>query len=167
MLIHERKLWLKQNPTPWNEAQERAYFDKFAVTIERWLDNGAGSCALRSPDAAKLVGEALNFFDGERYWQHSWVIMPNHVHTLFSLAADVAIESVLQSWKSFTSHQLKARCNTWPGWQRDYFDRIIRDEQHFFRTARYVRNNPPKAGLATGGYTLWESEAVRAMLLSE
>jgi len=32
-------------------------------------------------------------------------------------------------------------------WQDDYFDRYIRDEDHYRRVVRYIENNPVKAGL--------------------
>ncbi|MGH9765501.1 MAG: hypothetical protein ACREDR_27685, partial [Blastocatellia bacterium] len=32
-------------------------------------------------------------------------------------------------------------------WQHESFDRVIRDEDEFDRTIRYVLNNPVKAGL--------------------
>lgn len=32
-------------------------------------------------------------------------------------------------------------------WQPDYFDRYIRDQEHFDRAVRYIENNPVKAGL--------------------
>ncbi|MBC7854511.1 MAG: hypothetical protein IAF94_13840 [Pirellulaceae bacterium] len=31
--------------------------------IERWLDQGMGSCVLRRPQNAKLVVDAMHFFD--------------------------------------------------------------------------------------------------------
>ena len=32
-------------------------------------------------------------------------------------------------------------------WMRDYFDRYIRDAEHFRKAVRYIENNPVKAGL--------------------
>lgn len=32
-------------------------------------------------------------------------------------------------------------------WQRDYYDRFIRDEEHLHRCIAYIRRNPVKAGL--------------------
>ena len=48
-------------------------------------------------------------------------------------------------------------------WQKDYFDRIIRDWGHFARVARYIRGNPKKAGLGEEEFTLWESGEVKRM----
>ena len=35
-----------------------------------------------------------------------------------------------------------------PVWIREYWDRFIRDEEHFHRTVRYIDQNPVRAGLA-------------------
>ncbi len=48
--------------------------------IERYLDQGFGSCALRDKRVAKMVQESLLHFDSERYWLSAWVVMPNHIH---------------------------------------------------------------------------------------
>ena len=32
-------------------------------------------------------------------------------------------------------------------WQPDYFDRLIRDQEHFEKVAKYITWNPVKAGL--------------------
>ena len=49
-------------------------------------------------------------------------------------------------------------------WQRDYFDRLIRNWQHMIRVARYIRRNPGKGNVPDGQYTLHESDWVRRML---
>ena len=43
-------------------------------------------------------------------------------------------------------------------WQRDYFDRLVRDEAHFANCVRYIRRNPEKARLGEAEYLLYESE---------
>jgi putative DNA methylase len=57
------------------------------VTIDRELDRaGTGPIWLGNPAVADAVAGAL--IAGERQWHryqlHAWVIMPNHVHMLFS-----------------------------------------------------------------------------------
>ena len=34
-------------------------------------------------------------------------------------------------------------------WQADYFDRYIRDQEHYRKVVRYIENNPVKARLCT------------------
>ena len=49
-------------------------------------------------------------------------------------------------------------------WQKDYFDRLVRDREHFWNCARYILRNPAKASLRTDEYTLYLSDEVRALL---
>jgi REP element-mobilizing transposase RayT len=32
-------------------------------------------------------------------------------------------------------------------WAADYYDRLIRDEDHYYKCRSYIRKNPVKAGL--------------------
>lgn len=49
-----------------------------------------------------------------------------------------------------------------PFWRKDYFDRYMRNEEHYARTVEYVENNPVRAGLcATPPAWPWGSAAMR------
>ncbi|MEP7340020.1 MAG: transposase [Acidobacteriota bacterium] len=116
--------------------------------IQDFLDSGYGECLLREDRLAQIVEDALLHFDGERYALHAWCVMPNHVHTLFTPEAGFKMSQITHSWKSFTAHQ----CNLLLGrtgkfWERDSFDRYIRNEQHYRNALVYIENNPVKAGL--------------------
>ena len=78
----DRALWLKLNPRPWSVAALREYARRFQGPVEKWLDAGHGSCALRDPAKGAVVAGALHHFDGERYALDAFVVMPNHVHAL-------------------------------------------------------------------------------------
>ena len=163
--LGERAVWSGQHPTPWSEDVEREYHSRFTAEIERWLDAGHGACVLRKPASAEIVAEALRFFEGTRCQMFSWVIMPNHVHALFTLMAGHELEEMLHAWKFFSARQINALSGTSGHlWQRDYFDRLVRDAGHFARCVRYLRKNPAKAGLKEGEYLLWESELAQGIL---
>jgi REP element-mobilizing transposase RayT len=148
-----RDAWLQLNPKPWTFEKESEYHDRFSRKIEEWLDAGAGSCLLRDPVAAKIVGDALDHFEDERCRQHAWVVMPNHVHALFSLLGGYKLETVMHSWKSYSAHAInKVLGRAGELWQREYFDRMIRDVEHFERCRRYIENNPVKARLRDGQF---------------
>lgn len=141
---HVRRGWeeeLRNRPVPKRELELHRL-------IEAFLDTGWGTCHLRDPRVGQLVEEALLYFDGVRYMMHAWVVMPNHVHTLFTPAADWSLSDILWSWKSFTAkkaNQLLGRAGRF--WQEDYFDRYIRGESHFHDAATYIEFNPVGAGL--------------------
>jgi REP element-mobilizing transposase RayT len=121
-----------------------------------YLDAGHGACLLRKPLLAALVQEALLFFQGVRYTLHEWCIMPNHVHVLFQPKSGWTMSKSVASWKTFTG----LRIGRWrvasgldpngkggPVWQREYYDRYIRDANHYEQVVDYIRQNPVKAGL--------------------
>ena len=133
--------------------------------IEAALDQGYGACWLQRPEIATLVREALRHFEGERYRLHGWVIMPNHVHVLVTPLGDHSLSGVVHSWKSYTATQAnKLLGRSGPFWHADYFDRFMRDEDHFVTTLEYIHLNPVKAGLCTdpsawewSSYHTWDS----------
>lgn len=129
------------------------------------MDKGHGACVLREKKCRDVLVDSFARFDRDRYVLHSWVSMPNHVHVSFTLAEGVGLESVVGAWKKFTARVINDSLGTKGAlWQKDYFDRMIRDWRHFMRVSRYIRSNPRKAGLREGEFTLWESEGVKRML---
>ncbi len=164
----ERAAWLRLHPPPWKPAVQREYDQRFAGRIEGWLDAGEGACPLRQPAHAAVVGGALAHFEGTRCAQHAWVVMPNHVHALVTLHPDWTLEALIESWKSYSARRINAALDRRGAlWARDYFDRLIRDEDHFWKCARYIRHNPPKGHLLSGASLLWESEPIRTLLDAE
>ena len=120
--------------------------------IERYLDAGHGCCVLRDAACARLVIENWMRFEGERYHLIAWVVMPNHVHVLARFREGESLGRVVQSWKSYTAKKLLARVPAaiFPQgrvWQREYWDRFIRDEAHRAAAIRYIHENPVNAGL--------------------
>lgn len=76
--------------------------------------------------------------------------MPNHVHVLLTPTGSHTLSSIVGSWKSFTAKQANGLLGrAGPFWEPDYFDRYIRNEEHFARTVVYIENNPVAAKLCT------------------
>jgi type I restriction enzyme R subunit len=147
----EREAWMKHHPEPWDEKTEAEYHDHFSHQLDEWLDQGSGSCVLKDPANSKIVADALRHFDGERYELASFVVMPNHVHVLFRPIGEHALAEILKSWKGFTAREINKRIGKAGAlWQDEYWDRLIRNERHFFKVAEYVRENPVKAKLEGG-----------------
>jgi REP element-mobilizing transposase RayT len=161
----ERAAWLQHHPRPWSHAAELEYHTRFSGAMERWLDAGHGACLLRDQRCRGTVAEAMKHFDGTRCHQLSWVIMPNHVHALFVLAGGVALGDLMHSWKSYTSKRINALIGgRGTLWQKDYFDRLVRDGQHLDNCIRYIRRNAAKAKLRESEFTLWESEFAKKVM---
>lgn len=116
--------------------------------LDSYLDQGGGAKWLADPRIGELVQDAILFFDGSRYEMYSWVIMPNHVHVLFAPKKEDALGEIMQAWKSYTakaSNKILGR--TGPFWQKEYYDRVVRNSRHFNLVKDYIENNPVKAGL--------------------
>lgn len=118
------------------------------VRAMRYLDSGFGDCHLRRPEFARLVESTLLRFHGLRYDLLAWVVMPNHVHLLARLYPGESLPKVVHSWKSYTAHEANRLLGrTGPFWYREFYDRYIRDEEHYGNVVRYIENNPVKARL--------------------
>jgi REP element-mobilizing transposase RayT len=116
--------------------------------LEKCLDAGYGACYLRDVRIGTVVESALLFFDAQRYRLHAWVVMPNHVHVLFTPTSGRRLEDIIGSWKSFTSKEAnKVLRRSGQFWKEEYFDRFIRDAEHFRRAVDYIEYNPVNAGL--------------------
>ncbi len=158
--MRERAQWLEQHPKPWTTATETEYHRRFSTQMDKWLDAGHGTCLLRGDGCRAEVERVLQHFDGERYFHHAWVIMPNHVHVLTSLGTESKLRDVVKSWKGVSArriHEAGHAIREATLWQEDYFDRMVRDGEHFARCVRYIRSNPAKAGLDGNQYTHMES----------
>ena len=145
----EAEAWLKAQQHPLSDNIKDEYHRLFSDRLDQELDAGHGSCLLREPACARIVASAMHHFDGQRYNLIAFVVMPNHVHVLFRMAPDEDLSKIIHSWKSFTAHEInKARKTEGAVWQDEYFDRIVRDEDHLRRIVAYIERNPEKAGLA-------------------
>jgi Transposase IS200 like. len=160
-LRQERKTIRRQiagDETP--NAVQRAEIDRlFVYRLDAELDRGFGKCHLRNPRIAALVVENLRHFDGERYRMFAYAGMPNHVHVLLQLFNGADLDRLFHSWKSYTSHRALEIVNaTAPFWQKEYFDRLVRDERDFVQTRTYILENPAKAGLKDWEW-VWAADA--------
>ena len=73
-------------------------------------------------------------------------IMPNHVHILFVQNDDISkIVQHIKGGLSFVVNKELKKSGVL--WQKDYFDKGIRDEKHFNLVYEYIKNNALKAGL--------------------
>jgi valyl-tRNA synthetase len=98
------------------------------------------------------VLSACKHWDGERLELHACVVMPDHVHMLFSPFEKskgewYSLSELMHSIKSFSSHAInKARVASGKFWQDESYDRIVRVDE-YPETLSYILNNPLKAGL--------------------
>ena len=116
---------------------------------------GAHDCALiELTDIGKIVEkELLKTKETNRNIEiYEYVIMPNHVHMIINIFMDLdkvqpfraqscaptkAIGQIIRGMKSTVSGQIGYSI-----WQRNYYERIIRNEKELYRTIEYIKYNP-------------------------
>jgi REP element-mobilizing transposase RayT len=127
---------------------------------EEWLDGHPAVRWLADARLAAVVRCELMRESGSRYDLHAFVIMPSHVHMLFTPRRSWSgcqrlsgqrcgpRSAILQAFKGRTA----LACNRilqrqGPFWQSESYDRVVRDERAFENVVRYIEGNPVKAGL--------------------
>jgi putative DNA methylase len=131
------------------------------------LDAGHGAAYLATPNAARAVERQLLYFTPERYSLHAWVIVPNHVHVLFTPREEWALGAIVKSWKYHAALEInRLRGTSGTVWAPDYVDRFSRDAAHFERTVAYIENNPVKAGLC-GAAADWPWSSARSRAIGD
>ena len=117
------------------------------LKLEDYLDQGRGECALRSPEIAQIVEQAVRFYHQRYFDLRAWVVMPNHVHVLFQVGA-TPLARVMDQLKTYTAREANKRLGRrGPFWAEDYWDTFLRDADHEMGTRHYIENNPVKAHL--------------------
>jgi REP element-mobilizing transposase RayT len=116
--------------------------------IETYLDQTYGERWLSDGRTATLVQNSILYLDSKKYRLIAWVIMPNHVHILIQTLAGYSVSEIMHSLKSYTSHEAnKMLIREGHFWFKEYFDRYIRNGEHFRAVVRYIEENPVKARL--------------------
>jgi REP element-mobilizing transposase RayT len=96
----------------------------------------------------------------------AFLLMPDHLHWLFTLQNDNTLAKVMQHVKGNSAYQIqKIRREReaiplhQPLWQDGYHDYALRKEEDLQQIARYIVANPLRVGLVNkiGDYPLWDA----------
>ncbi len=125
----------------------KRFFGKFDELLDA---DEEGPHWLEREDVCEIVQEELHRLETEgEYWLWSYTIMSNHIHLLFTLAAEkTSLSDVLKILKvrtAFRCNRVMERSGSF--WQHESYDHIVRDGE-FGRIATYILNNPVKAKFA-------------------
>lgn len=96
-----------------------------------------------SPPEKSAVLETIMYSENRDFLLYAYVIMNDHVHVLVQPNENKSLEKIIHSWKSYSARRLQAdfrRLNR--VWQREYFDRIVRNDEEFTEKSGYILNNP-------------------------
>ena len=110
-------------------------------------------CLFTAPHPQSIVERA--WLGIPRSFPHAtldaWVVMPNHLHGIVVLtrrtsAAGFAgsLGAIVGNFKSITARRLNRirRTPEVPVWQRNYYERVIRNENELERIRAYIAANP-------------------------
>jgi REP element-mobilizing transposase RayT len=123
---------------PHFEKNGRTYFVTF-TTMNRMV----------LPEAARDIVLACCTHDHDlTYWLHTAVVMPDHVHMLFTPLEEWTLSRIMRRVKGVSSRHInQLLTRTGPLWQDESFDRILRSDEDVRRTGEYIAENPVRAGL--------------------
>jgi REP element-mobilizing transposase RayT len=91
----------------------------------------------------------------------AYVVMPDHMHWLFSIECDISLSSVIGTVKRHSARKINnlVGLRGAPVWQRGFHDHALRSDENIIHAARYIVANPLRAGLVRkiGDYSLWDA----------
>jgi len=123
---------------PHLEKAEKTYFVTF-TTREREI----------LVPAARDIALACCVHDHEViYWLECALVMPDHVHMIFTPYEGRTLSFIMNRVKGASSHLInKATGRRGHLWQDESFDRIVRAHEDLRKKCEYVCANPVRAGL--------------------
>lgn len=97
----------------------------------------------------------------------AYVVMPNHVHGIIVIRSDASaserrgtiyrapteqyqkpvigsIPTIIRTYKAAVTRRIGRECNATGIWQRNYYERIIRNHEEWDRIHRYIESNPSR-----------------------
>ncbi len=165
-----RDLSTKQRRLPHWEAGGSTYFVTFRTAGAAKQDDGAVRSTELASEERDMALQSCLHFDADRLMVHSVVVMPDHVHLLFTPLEKEkgswwSLSELLHSIKSFSAKQIAQRRRVhnpnWQGavWQDESFDRIIRNESDFLEKQAYIHSNPAKRDLGDDYPWVWDEAA--------
>ncbi|NCD34508.1 MAG: hypothetical protein EOL87_13975 [Spartobacteria bacterium] len=155
-----------------SEQEYRARYSEIPETIRKVherdlirkplqiLDHGYGDCIFRFEEHRKSLQQALHYYDLNKIQCGDFVVMPNHVHWIVMPTGAYKLERVLQSVKSYVSTELGKHNAEYKGklWQKESYDRCIRDREELTRIRTYIKQNPVHAHLKAGEYAYYRAD---------
>ena len=96
----------------------------------------------------RFAAQALIEIAGrEDFALSAYCLMPDHGHLLLSATSERSdLRRMVSSWKQGTGFAW-SRIHSQRLWQHGYWERVLRDGENTLSTARYVIENPVRAGL--------------------
>ncbi len=137
----------------------------------QWLGNSK---------VARIVEDALHHWDCQAYELLAYCIMPNHVHSIFSIGSSSSIAlsgyplkgqtpyrvtNIVASIKKYSALRANRELHrSGHFWQDETFDHVLRNPAELEKTIWYILYNPVSAGLV-GNWEDWPFRYVQSGLI--
>ena len=153
---HRRSIRLKE----YDYSQAGAYF----VTIVAWqrevLFGEIVNGEMVLNDFGKIVSKKWQWMETQYEYVEldAWILMPNHLHGILIIHDDgrggsrpaptpikhIPLGGLIGAFKTVSTKQINILRDTEGQvvWQRNYYERIIRNEPEMDRITRYIESNP-------------------------
>jgi putative transposase len=128
-------------------------FHRYHVRTSTWRDAPAFATA---PIACLTRSQMFHSAALANMEVDAYCFMPDHAHVLVrGTTACSLLGDFVSDWKQRSAHAVRARYGV-RLWRPGYFDRILREDECSIGVARYILENPVRAGLArTAGAYPW------------
>jgi putative transposase len=104
--------------------------------------------------------ESVERFDADVY---AYCFMPDHLHLLARTPEGIRFDEFIRHFKQLTGFRLPREPGIIRVWQPSYYDHALRRPEQLEATAKYILDNPVRAGLVTetneypfGGSLVWK-----------
>ncbi|MBI4624983.1 MAG: transposase [Verrucomicrobia bacterium] len=103
------------------------------------------AAGLHEPPVLAALQHQRLVLETEGYWNvHTWDVMPNHLHALFTLGAKASLSECLRLFKGRLSPALRKHQLSW---QDGYHDHRMRPDEDRLPVFMYIFLNPYRGGL--------------------
>jgi len=104
---------------------------------------------------AKTLEEEMEFRRAKKEIHlFCYCIMPDHLHLLLSLTNyPKKLQDWVSTFKRYTAKRISEMYKVRPLWQKNFYDRIVRQEESLLEMAKYIIHNPVRKGIVSN----WES----------
>ncbi len=113
--------------------------------IDSYLDRSENGAFLNE-QVILDIQKYFQSYDKKMYELMALSIMPNHIHILFKQNDE--LKNIMRKLKGGSAHIVnKLLDRKGQVWASDYFDKLIRNEEHFSLVYKYIKYNAVKAGI--------------------
>ena len=139
-----------ENPNAYYTGKDYNLAKRLFIEADHYLDSKLnGPYWLQDDAIASIVANSLHSGHNKNYLLNCFSIMSNHVHVLLKhIDTAPSLSKILQMHKGATAFECNKILNrNGQFWDRESYDRVVRNTVEFERIKNYILNNPVKAGL--------------------